>query len=116
MNELRLPSHVSGYFLIRKFFSADSKISMSTSIRIQLEFARPHISGFTLSSSANLASVLRLMRTFYRQSSSSITVSPTKLPHQAVFRSFNLFTASNSFVLHGKKLQTVEPPFDIIEV
>ena len=31
--------YVSGYFWIRKFFLADSKISTSTRIRIQIEFA-----------------------------------------------------------------------------
>ena len=34
-------------------------------IRIQIEFARPYVSGFTLSSSANLKSNLQLMRKFY---------------------------------------------------
>ena len=41
---LRLPPHVSGYFLIHSFFSLDSNISTSTSIRIRIEFARPHVS------------------------------------------------------------------------
>ena len=45
---------VSGHFWIGKFFFEDSKISTSTRVRIQIEFARPHVSGFTLSSSANL--------------------------------------------------------------
>ena len=34
-------------------------------IRIQIEFARAYVSGFTLSSFANLKSDLRLMRKFY---------------------------------------------------
>ena len=33
-----------------------------------------------------------------------------------IFHSFNLFTASNPSVLHGKKLQNVKPPFGVIEV
>ena len=40
--------HVSGFFGIRKFFFPDSKISTSTHIRIQIEFAHPRVSGFTL--------------------------------------------------------------------
>ena len=44
-----LRPHVSGYLWIRKFFFADSKISTSTHIRIQIEY----VSGFTLSSLAN---------------------------------------------------------------
>ena len=43
---------------------------------------------------------LRLMRKLYRQSS-AITVSLTTLSYQALFRSFNLFTASNLSVQHG---------------
>ena len=57
------------------------------------------------------------MRKFYRQSS-SINVSPTKLSHKALARSFNLFAASNSWhssVRHGKKGQNVELPCGIIE-
>ena len=38
--------HVSRYFWIRNFFFPDSKISTSTRIRIQIEFARTHVSGF----------------------------------------------------------------------
>ena len=71
---------VCGYFLIHKFFFADSKISTSTRIRIQIEFARPHVSGFTLSSSANLQSDLRLKRKFYRQ-----PVSLIKLSHETLY-------------------------------
>ena len=37
-----------------QFCFADSKISTSTHIRIQLEFARPHVPVFTLGSSASL--------------------------------------------------------------
>ena len=51
------------------------------------------------------------MRKFYRQSS-SITVSPTKLSYQALFR---IFTASNSSVRHWKKLQNIDPLFGIIK-
>ena len=47
--------HVSGYFWTCNFFFPDSKISTSTRIRVQIEFARPrpsirirHVSGFTL--------------------------------------------------------------------
>ena len=40
--------HVPGYFKIRNFFFPDSKISTSTRIRIQNEFAHPQVSGFTL--------------------------------------------------------------------
>ena len=58
--------------------------------------------------SVNWQSGLRLLHKCYRQSS-SVTVSLRKLFHQALFRSFNLFMASNSSVLHGKKLQNVEP-------
>ena len=57
------------------------------------------------------------MRKFYRQSS-SINVSPTKLSHKALDRSFDLFTASDSWhwsVWQGKKVQNVEPPCGIIE-
>ena len=82
-------------FLNPQIIFADSKIFTSTRIHIQIEFARPHVSGFTRSSSANLWSDVRRMRKFYRLSS-SITVSLTKLSQQALFRSFYLFTASNS--------------------
>ena len=47
---LRLPQNVSGYFLIRSFFSLDSNISTSTRIRIRIEFARPHVSNTYLDS------------------------------------------------------------------
>ena len=47
---LRLPPHVSGYFLIHSFFSLDSNISTSTRIRIRIEFARPHVSNTYLDS------------------------------------------------------------------
>ena len=48
--------HVFRYFWIRNFFFPDSKISTSARIRMQIEFARPHVSdtyrshvsGFTL--------------------------------------------------------------------
>ena len=36
--------HVSGYFWVRNFFFPNSKISTSTRIRIQIEFACPHVS------------------------------------------------------------------------
>ena len=39
--------HVSGYFWIRNVFVEDSKISTSTPIRIQIEFARPNVSSDT---------------------------------------------------------------------
>ena len=65
-------------------------------IRIQIEVNRPRIR-----MSANLQNDLRLMRKFYRQSS-SITVSLTKLSYQTLFPSFNLFTGSNWSVRHGK--------------
>ena len=65
-------------------------------IRIQIEVNRPRIR-----MPANLQNDLRLMRKFYRQSS-SITVSLTKLSYQTLFPSFNLFTGSNSSVRHGK--------------
>ena len=45
---LRPRPQVSGYFSIRNSFFPDSKISTSTRIRIQNEFARPHVSGFSL--------------------------------------------------------------------
>ena len=51
---------------------------------------------------------------FYRQYS-SVNVSLRKLSHQALFRSFNFFTASNPSVLFGKKLQNVKLQFGIIE-
>ena len=57
------------------------------------------------------------MRKFYHQYS-SINVSLTKLSHKALARSFNLFTASNSWhssVRHRKKVPNVEPPCGIIE-
>ena len=41
-------------FLNPQIIFADSKIFTSTRIHIQIEFARPHVSGFTRSSSANL--------------------------------------------------------------
>ena len=40
--------NVSGYFGIRKFSFPDSEISTYTRISIQIEFPRPHVSGFTL--------------------------------------------------------------------
>ena len=45
--ESKARSHVFGYFWIRNFFFADSKISTSTRIWIQIEFARPHVSSDT---------------------------------------------------------------------
>ena len=52
------------------------------------------------------------MQKFYRQSSPmTVHVSLTKLSHQALFRSFNLFKASNSSVRHRKKLQSVKVLF-----
>ena len=89
--------------LYLNFFLADSNIFTSTR-SFQIEFARPHVSGFTLSSSANLESCPRLMRKFYLQSP-SINVSLTKLSYQALVRFFNLFMASNSSVQHGKNPQ-----------
>ena len=41
-------------FLNPQIIFADSKVFTSTRIHIQIEFARPHVSGFTRSSSANL--------------------------------------------------------------
>ena len=104
---------VCGYFLIHKFFFADSKISTSTRIRIQIEFARPHETGFTLSSSAFFV--------IKRSSAQAKILSPVCftdkiVPSSTIFRSFDLFTASNPSVPHGKKLQNVKPPFAIIEV
>ena len=53
--------HVSGYFCGFK------DLHVHRRIRIQIEFARPYVSEFTLSSSANLKRDLRLMRKFYRR-------------------------------------------------
>ena len=53
--------------------------------------------------SVNWQSDLRLLQKCYRQSS-SVNVSLRKLSHQALFRF--VFVSS---VLHGKKLQNVEP-------
>ena len=92
----------------------DSFESTNFSLRIQ-KFPRPHVSGLTLSSSTNWQSDLRLLQKFYRQYS-SVNVSLRKLSHQALFRSFNFFTASNPSVLFGKKLPNVKPQFGIIEV
>ena len=111
---LRPHPHIPGYFLICNFFLADSNIFTSIP-SVQVEFARPHVSEFTLSSSANLLSDPRLMRKLYLYSS-SISVLLTKLSHQAPVCSFNLFMASNSSVRHGKKAQIIELPFGIIEV
>ena len=56
------------------------------------------------------------MQNFSRHSSSMI-VSLTKLSHQALVRSFNLFTASSNLsVRHGNKPQNGEPPFGITEL
>ena len=41
---IRPAPHMSGYFWIRNVFFPDSKISTSTRIRIEIEFARPHVS------------------------------------------------------------------------
>ena len=41
---IRRCPYISGYFLIRNFFFPDSKISTSARIRIQIEFACPHVS------------------------------------------------------------------------
>ena len=84
--------------LIRKFFFRDSKIFTSTRIRIQIE-----LPVHTYPLSVNWQSDLRLLQKCYRQSS-SVTVSLRKLSHQALFRF--VFVSS---VLHGKKLQNVEP-------
>ena len=96
------------------FFLADSNIFTSTR-SVQIEFARPHVSGFTLSSSANLLGDPQLMQKRYLYSS-SISVLLPKLSHQAPVRSFNLFMASNSSVRRGKKPQNIELPFGITEV
>ena len=47
---LKSRPHLYGYFWIRNFFFTDSKISTSTPIRIQIEFARPHVSDAYLDS------------------------------------------------------------------
>ena len=44
-----------------QIFFRDSKISTSTCIRIQIEFARPQVSGFTLSQLAKRSSALAKM-------------------------------------------------------
>ena len=57
------------------------------------------------------------MQKFHHQYS-SVNVSLTKLSHKALARSFNLFTASNSWhssVRHRKKVQNVELLCGIIE-
>ena len=63
--------YVSEYFLIRKFFFADSKISTFTRIRIQIEFA-PHParirleSGFTLGKLVTKLSMRRKAREIWQ--------------------------------------------------
>ena len=47
---LKSRPHLYGYFWIRNFFFTDSKISTSTAIRIQIEFARPRVSDTYLDS------------------------------------------------------------------
>ena len=65
--------YVSEYFLIRKFFFADSKISTFTRIRIQIEFAVPArirlesgLSGFTLGKLVTKLSMRRKAREIWQ--------------------------------------------------
>ena len=48
MREDKAPSTSIRIFWICKFFFADSKISPSKRIRVQIKFARPHVYGFIL--------------------------------------------------------------------
>ena len=103
----------------------DSFESTNFSLRIQ-KFPRPHVSVFksnlpvhTYPDSLSVRQLIgkrsSALAKFYRQYS-SVNVSLRKLSHQALFRSFNFFTASNPSVLFGKKLPNVKLQFGIIEV
>ena len=104
---------VSGYFLNPQILLCGFKNFHVHTCPYSNRICRPHVSGFTLSSSANLIAK--------RSSAQAKILSPACftdkiVPWNTIFRLFNLFTAFNPSVLHGKKLQNVKPPFGIIEV
>ena len=75
------------------------------------KFPRPHVCGFTISSSANCKAISASCEQFLFMLQ-KICFSDNIVP-PALFRSFNLFTGSNSSVRHRKKPQNVEPSFGI---
>ena len=107
-------SDISGYFLNPQIFLCgfgknfhvhtcpySNRICPSTRIRIHSQF----LSQFVIKRSSAHAKIL-----------SPVCFTDKIVPSSTIFRSFNLFTAFNPSVLHGKKLQIVQPPFGIIEV
>ena len=71
---------VSGYFLNPQILLCGFKNFHVHTCPYSNRICRPHVSGFTLSSSANLQSDLRLKRKFYRQ-----PVSLIKLSHETLY-------------------------------